>query len=385
MHAKHFAATMLAVFTFWFSLFGQLTEGTEYTTRTNIPNLTTQTLNLFIPDGVTFIRAVIGASMHEGGANIYRDRASSSDPQAHADGTLGYRALAKKLNCAVLGYNLRAVEPDAGNPDNATTGRKEAWDAIVAALETFAGSTGHPELRYAPVTTCGLSRGGMQAAYLSSYQPSRLICFISIHPAIFNSNPQSGAIQVPGAFAMGENDGLVRDRFVPYVKAGRSRNAPWFLYISPNTGHAAIIQQDLNLLWLELMISQRLPATISGDVPVQLNAVSLENGYLGTLEYNSSRSPTTIEYASYSSYQGNPSSAYWLPNESFAQNWESYMLGQAVEIRSSRFIRSTGARAVALPQSAILFSANGRTLQSSRPAGIRISRVHKEVHLYMPQ
>jgi len=149
---------------------------------------TAVTYTLWIPDGVTTLRAII---VHQHGAGT---AASIEGSTAAYD--LHWQALAKKWDCALLGpsYHVQNEKIDL------SPGGSEAWfdpgrgseQTFLKALGEFAAKSGHAEIATVPWALWGHSGGGIWADVMSCLHPDRVaVAWLrSGSAAMFRTHPE---------------------------------------------------------------------------------------------------------------------------------------------------------------------------------------------------
>jgi hypothetical protein len=214
-----------------------------------------------------------------------------------------FRLLATSSRVALLGTTTIAMANSAGS-DN----------TLFAAMSSFAGLSGHPEMAVAPVLLVGFSAGAPEAAGLVSRNPDRAIGLVERVPTGVTDLTAPAALAVPTFVMQAELDNVVNNPAVQVTfAANRSRGGLWALGVEPGidhhvatgTGNAALTE------WISIALTLRLGPT-PGDPLIVLDQPS---GWLGN--------QTTLEIAPWASYPGDPSTASWLLSELAATSWQA--------------------------------------------------------------
>jgi hypothetical protein len=219
--------------------------------------------------------------------------------------TLGVnlRALARSARVALLGTSIAGM---------ANTSISD--DGLFAAMNTFAGLSGHPELTGAPVLTFGLSGGCPEAGGLAERHPERAIGVLMRVPTGVSRLTSPAALAVPTFVMQSELDVLVDNLSIQSTfMDNRSRGARWALAVEPGIGHAVATESGnaANVSWIAMVMALRLPATPGAP----LIALDEPSGWLGN--------QSTLEIAPWSDFTGVRASASWLLSSSAAVAWKS--------------------------------------------------------------
>jgi hypothetical protein len=212
------------------------------------------------------------------------------------------RALATSSHVALLGSTTTAMANSAGS-DN----------ALFAAIGSFAGLSGHPEIADAPVLLFGLSGGGPEAAGLVSRHPEHAIGLLERVPVSVTNLTAPPALAVPTFVMQAELDEEVNNTQVQTTfSANRSRGGLWALAVEPGVGHHVATGRGNAAAtgWISIALTLRLPAT-PGDPLITLDEPS---GWLGN--------QTTLEIAPWADYAGDRTAASWLLSQSAATSWQ---------------------------------------------------------------
>jgi hypothetical protein len=214
--------------------------------------------------------------------------------------------LAETYGLAVLGMNSM--------PNEAST-----WNAMLAALTSFAEQSGQPELAQVPLLLVGHSAGGCLAYGFTRVHSTRVIGFMSGKGQCHEPYNGGLARPVPAYFFIGENDSQSRYLNITILfEANRANRALWAVAIEPEAEHEVIRDVDLQINWMDAVLARRLPAASAGG-PVTLSPINESSGWLANR--------TTGTIAAFDCYNDDPLLASWLPTEQTARDWQSMVWG----------------------------------------------------------
>jgi hypothetical protein len=120
----------------------------------------------------------------------------------------------------------------------------------------------------------------------------------------------------------GENDGFVngmRDVFTTHREAG----ALWSLAVTPNEGHVLGDSWGMALVFFDSVLQQRLPASAPTNGPVELLPMDTTQAWLGN--------NTSFNIATAANYAGDKLQASWLPDETTAKTWQTFVTTSKIE------------------------------------------------------
>ncbi len=295
------------------------------------------TYTLWVPDGVTHLRGVV---VHQHGAGT---TASIEGNTAAYD--LHWQALAKKLDCALLGpsYHVRHEQNDLspGGSELWFDPRRGSEKAFVKALRELAGKSNHPELERVPWVLWGHSGGGIWSDVLSTMHPERVVAIWmrSGSAAQFRSHPEFTPLDVPPArhaIPIMLNPGAKEEKKFPQNPKGLERG-PWWgnlatfrenrelgalvgLAPDPRTDHECGDSRYLAIPYLDACMAQRLPK--KGSLDQKLRPMNTSLAWLAPV-FGKKSVPAA-------EYHGDLNESVWLPNEAVAKAWEEYVATGAV-------------------------------------------------------
>jgi acetyl esterase/lipase len=194
-------------------------------------------------------------------------------------------------------------------------------------LTQVAKDAKHPEIEHANYICWGHSAGGVGVAKAADKLPERMIAGCIIRSPNEKDEPKleisKGMPKVPLILTP-----ALRDGFVPVsaptalFERGRKEDAVWTLAIEPGGTHAPEGATNIVVAWLDAVIKMRLPA--DGDYakgPVKLNEIDVTKGWLGDVK--------TFDVGAFDTFKGEKVKAAWLPNETVAKQWKTYVSAAA--------------------------------------------------------
>lgn len=241
-----------------------------------------------------------------------------------------WQALARRHGCALMG-------PSYEQPDGADCGMwcdpRNGSDArFRQALDDLAKQSGQPELKTVPWALWGHSGGGVWAGTMLMLHPQRTIAvwlrsgtprLTAVSDSVLPSLAvPPAALTVPVMANLGTEEGVT-------VKDGRfagvwERNREFFedlrgqggligLAVDPHSSHDCGNSRYLAIPWFDACLTARLPTEPSLD----LKPMSESAAWLSEI--------LTAEIASQATFQGNPRTSVWLPNEAVARAFAEYV------------------------------------------------------------
>jgi hypothetical protein len=274
----------------------------------------------WIPKDVTTLRAVI---VHQHGCTREGDAQQMM-------GDVQWLSLAKKWNAAFIAPKLITGGPNdgstkCGNWNNIENG---SGNTFLAALDTLARRSNHPEIKTIPWALWGHSGGSMWITSMSGKYPARVA--VGIAEACGNEiSGVTAALGIPILHHNGLKDMCYND--VIYAN-GRKKGALWAHAVNPDYlwvngpkpeqtgwgpevyGHAPHDLRMIAIPWIEAGLTARLPAEAGS---AQLKAMDTSAAWLGDTASHA--------VAAQAAFAGNKLAAAWLPNEAFANLWKEYM------------------------------------------------------------
>ncbi|MEX1117625.1 MAG: hypothetical protein WEB60_02415 [Terrimicrobiaceae bacterium] len=263
-------------------------------------------------------------------------------PGRHGDGrgmadNARWQQLANDVGFAILGCQFADGDPGRYQSDD----KGEVAKAINEAVNELSKLSARPELVDAPLAFWGTSAGSNVSSKYCGFFPERVVAMGSSKGTWGpggNSSPKF--LEIPMIYAIGANDNPEWVKVsTEHFDKGQGK-APWTLALQPNEGHGVEGSLDAILPFLTSAINQRLGKSTStpssgnsifkSELPkigsnsssttkskTALKKLNLRDGWLGD--------PKTYDVAAYSDFKGSKSSAIWLPDESAALAWQSYL------------------------------------------------------------
>ena len=274
----------------------------------------------WIPADVGTVRAVV---VHQHGCTREGDAQQMM-------GDLQWLSFAKKWHAAFIAPKLITGAPGSGSsqcgnwndPANGSEG------TFLAALDTLARRSSHPEIRTVPWALWGHSGGSMWITSMTGKYPDRVAAGVA-EACGRDVAGVAGALRVPILHHNGKADMCYNDT---YFANGRAKGALWAHAVNPDYmwvngpkpeqtgwgpevyGHAPHDLRMIAIPWLEAGLAARLPDAPGG---ARLKSMDTTTAWLGE--------KGTRAIAGAAEYTGNKLAACWLPNRGFAAKWAEYM------------------------------------------------------------
>jgi hypothetical protein len=272
----------------------------------------------WLPDSVTTFRCVI---VHQHGCTRERDaRQMVYDVQ--------WLSLAKKWNAVFMACSLTADQAHCPTWDQQQNG---SGNAYLAALDSLANRTKHPEIKTIPWALWGHSGGAFWVTGMMGVYPQRIAVSV-VQACGYDISNVPAALTIPTLHHNGRKDGCYND---PLFGAGRAKGALWAHAINPNPmwvnggrcptpsglcwdtiiyGHAPHDLRMIAIPWMDVCLASRLPDRAGDSV---CKAMDTANAWLGDT--------ATRAIASAPTFTGSKLKACWFPNQYCATKWKEYM------------------------------------------------------------
>lgn len=218
-----------------------------------------------------------------------------------------FREWADENRVAILGTSRSAM---TALPDGAASDQ-----LIVDAIAAGAAASGDARLSGVPLMLYGMSGGGPEASGFAARHPERVAGVFLKVPAGVAALTTDAQRQVPTFMALAEFDTFVDNAALGQAAAAnRAAGALWAMATEPGVPHHAMTpaMRTVTLVWMSSVLQRRLAGS-SGRV----HPVPEQSGWLGN--------PATGEVSRWGRYEGDRSSASWLPTESAAEEWRNLM------------------------------------------------------------
>jgi len=262
--------------------------------------------DLWLPQDLDTVRGIVVISGHGSGETLFKHP--------------GMRKVARELRLALFKF--------VGNPM-----QRGFWprSLLYERLQAFAEKSQHPELAHAPLFLYGHSNGTGFSAIFPATEDARVWAWVSMRPGTTFQVYQPGAAQVPGMIIFGENDEFftrpTKEQNMAIVEAMREKHgALWHYAVEPKTGHGPGEKTwPLVFSFLRHSFEARVPADVDPrQRPVKLASLTAENGYLGQNWNAATGGYQTLLTAPFASFTGDKSTASWLLNAGYADDWQTF-------------------------------------------------------------
>jgi pimeloyl-ACP methyl ester carboxylesterase len=244
-------------------------------------------------------------------------------------GDVQWLSLARKWHSVFIAPKLITGLPGSGsstcgNWNNIENG---SGNAFLAALDTLARRSSHPEIKTIPWALWGHSGGSMWITSMAGKYPDRVAVGIA-QSCGSEISGTAAALRIPILHHNGKKDMCYNDK---YFANGRIKGALWAHAVNPDFmwvngpkpeqsgwgpevyGHAPHDLRMIAIPWIEAGLA-RLPAEAGAAA---LKPADTSGAWLGDT--------ATHAVAAQGAYPGNKLLANWLPNEAFAGLWKEYM------------------------------------------------------------
>ena len=191
-------------------------------------------------------------------------------------------------------------------------------DAVIAAMDSFAVISGHPEIQNTPFFINGYSWGGQFGYHFTKWIPERVIGFITQKGGYHDTTDAGPAIDVPGYMFIAENDLPGRiENLTGIFENHRPLGAKWILAMEQGATHTQITDWNLLNTYFETVAGLRLPENPDMSQPVLLNILSDTIAWLGNRP--------TWEIGSWECYSDSVDSACWFPSRTVGEQWQAFV------------------------------------------------------------
>jgi hypothetical protein len=236
------------------------------------------------------------------------------------------RALAKELHLGLFKF--------VGNPL-----QRGFWprSLLFDRLKVFGSQCGHPELQHAPLFLYGHSNGTGFSAVFAANATLRVWGWVSMRPGNTFQVYQPAAAQIPGLVIFGEDDPFLARpsklenlAVVPALR--KKHDALWNFAVEPKTGHGPGEKTwPLVLSFLRHTFTARVPAeTDARRGPVKLNALTLNQGYLGQNWDGAKGGYQELLIAPFANFTGDKATSSWLIDAGYAADWKAFQRDGAI-------------------------------------------------------
>lgn len=263
---------------------------------------------LWMPDGAGPVRAL-----------VILVPGSNGDGRPMVDDPV-WREFATRLHLALVACHLTDKPHDQMFIEHYVDVSKGAGPALLSALATFAGRSGHAEIASAPLLLWGMSAGGEFNYEFAAWKPERVVAFIVNKGNVYyTALAPEAARRTPGLLFTGEKDLEFRVNAIAGLFAiNRRAGALWAIAQEPGIGHEVGRSRDLALVFFEDMLAARLPGG-DGKTPQPLKPLTAADGYYGDPKSQSVQPVAGSKDPTYP--------VAWLPTERVAKGWKAVVSG----------------------------------------------------------
>ena len=269
-------------------------------------------------------------------------------PGRHGDGRgmagdPRWQQLAAELGFAIVACQF--ADGDRGMYQGDVSG--EVAKTIDDAVAHLADTAGKPELKKAPLAFWGHSAGSNVSSRYCKVFPGRVAAFGSSKGTWGPGDSDTKTQEIPMVFAIGATDNPEWVKTATDNVAKGAGKAPWTVAIHKTEGHGLDKSLDLIIPFLSAAVKQRLgksspsaggaggtnTSIFKSELPkigqssastaspsASLKKINPRDGWLGD--------PDTCEVAPSSAFKGSKTKAVWLPDETVALAWQTYVRGQ---------------------------------------------------------
>jgi pimeloyl-ACP methyl ester carboxylesterase len=234
-----------------------------------------------------------------------------------------WQELAARRRLALLGCRLTDYPHQQPFIERYVNASQGSGQALLEALVSLAGRSGHPELAEAPLLLWGFSAGGELNYELVAWKPERVVAFVVNKGGIYYSAlvPEA-ARKVPGILFVGGKDLEYRtSTIVGLFAVNRRAGALWALAEEPDAAHTPGRSQDVARIFFEDVLPLRLPAREPNpDGSRALRPMEEATGFIGDLETGLFGKIANAAQPDY------PTA--WLPTERVARAWRALLTGE---------------------------------------------------------
>lgn len=203
--------------------------------------------------------------------------------------------------------------------------KKDEYILLTAALKQAATEMGRAELANMPLCFLGMSRGGGMSMELAGLMPAKTIASV---PVCLEVGPTSPATrQIPILTVFGDKDGAQLEKLLQKLPGERCEEARWAIAVQWGRGHEFGQANNLSFVFLDDVIRARLPDQTDPANEAALKPYPLTNGWLsGPIEWVKNKPTLTAPPAApYDQFEGDRSSAVWLPSARTAAVWQAFV------------------------------------------------------------
>jgi hypothetical protein len=200
--------------------------------------------------------------------------------------------------------------------------KKEEFALLQTALAELAKKSGHPEIEHLPLCFTGMSRGGGMSIQLAELMPERTLASV---PVCLEVGPTSEAThRIPILTVFGERDGKQMERLREKLPLARKEQAHWAIAVQWGRGHEFGQANNLSFVFLDDVITRRLPPEPGVKKPAALRPFPLEEGWVGDPSTWGKDGQRPAIHA-WKEFRGEADQVCWFPSQRLAAVWQAFV------------------------------------------------------------
>ncbi len=217
-----------------------------------------------------------------------------------------YQNLVTQQDFALLGAHIFNMHMDSG-----------IGDAVIAAMDSFAISSGHQEISLIPFFINGFSWGGQFGYHFAKWMPEKVLGLITQKGGYHDTTNAGSAIEIPTLMIVGEEDLDYRiENLSGIFYNHRYINAKWILAMEPGAGHTQVTDYNFLNSFFNTVTNLRIIDSVDIDEINQLNIIPDSIGWLGN--------QISHRIGSWNCYDGNFDSSSWFPSKTIGEHWQNF-------------------------------------------------------------
>jgi len=242
---------------------------------------------------------------------------SNGDGRAAVDDPV-WQGFAAQHRLALVGCYFKDKPHPEGFIEQYANVAQGSGEALLDAMQSFAGQAGHAELASAPFLLWGMSAGGEFNYEFTAWKPERVVAFVVNKGGIYyTALTPPAARAVPGMLFIGGADldsrkDIIRGLFALNQRGG----ARWALAEEPGAAHIVGRSRDVALVFFEDVMALRLGQ--DGLVPIAKGT-----GWVGDAK--------ALSIAPVAAGRPPAYPVAWLPTERVARAWLAMETGKPFE------------------------------------------------------
>ena len=224
-----------------------------------------------------------------------------------------WQALAGTQAFSIVGCRL--FKPDGSYQSDEDGSTAKLLEKAVAELSK---ANAHPEAAKVSLAFWGHSAGSNTSERFAFRYPHRTIAIVGIKGPAGFGDATPPKCNVPILCCTGKKD---KPDWVQSVSKnyedGKKHHAVWAFALHPTEGHEAGATKPLAIAFLNEVITARLGVPSAFASSASMKNLVPTAGWLGA--------PSDLETAAYSAFKGKKTEATWLPGETTAAAWKTYL------------------------------------------------------------